>query len=149
MKYDRLAFAAKHRAASYMAIENPATKRLVMDPIKEAMIEADDARREVDRLNKWADGFSDAQLKERAFCEARIQEMQREVERLAKLATYWHQMHDNVHDLRLQETARLCGHNEALQEREISYRLALAYIAENDDISPRFSAIAREALERP
>jgi len=31
VKYDRVAFAAKHRAASYMALENPATKRLVMD----------------------------------------------------------------------------------------------------------------------
>jgi len=31
VKYDRIAFANKHRAASYMAIENPATKRLVME----------------------------------------------------------------------------------------------------------------------
>jgi SMC interacting uncharacterized protein involved in chromosome segregation len=37
---------------------------------------------EIDRLNKWADGFSDAQLKERQLCEARIQEMQREVDQL-------------------------------------------------------------------
>lgn len=31
---------------------------------------------EVERLHKWADGFADAQLKERALAEARIQEMQ-------------------------------------------------------------------------
>lgn len=32
---------------------------------------------EIDRLNKWADGFSDAQLKERRLCEERIQEIER------------------------------------------------------------------------
>lgn len=33
---------------------------------------------EIERLNKWADGFSDAQLKERRLCEKRIQEIERE-----------------------------------------------------------------------
>lgn len=31
---------------------------------------------EVERLNEWADGFSDAQIKERRLCEARIQEIE-------------------------------------------------------------------------
>lgn len=30
---------------------------------------------EIERLNKWADGFSDAQLKERRLCEERIAEL--------------------------------------------------------------------------
>ena len=37
---------------------------------------------EVERLNKWADSFSDAQLKERRLCEVRIQEMERTTEKL-------------------------------------------------------------------
>lgn len=41
-----------------------------------------EAADEIDRLNTWADGFSDAQLKERRLCEERIQEMQREIDRL-------------------------------------------------------------------
>jgi hypothetical protein len=31
---------------------------------------------EIERLNKWADGFSDAQLKERRLCEERVREME-------------------------------------------------------------------------
>lgn len=31
---------------------------------------------EVERLNKWADSFSDAQLKERRLCEERIREIE-------------------------------------------------------------------------
>lgn len=40
-----------------------------------------DAKEEIDRLNKWADGFSDAQLKERRLCEERLQEMKRQVDK--------------------------------------------------------------------
>lgn len=39
-----------------------------------------DAKAEIERLNKWADGFSDAQLKERRLCEDRIKEMQRQID---------------------------------------------------------------------
>lgn len=39
---------------------------------------------EIERLNQWADGFSDAQLKERRLCEARIQELQLEITRLRR-----------------------------------------------------------------
>lgn len=41
-----------------------------------------EAADEIERLNAWADGFSDAQLKERRLCEARIQEMQRQIDKL-------------------------------------------------------------------
>lgn len=34
-----------------------------------------EATEEIDRLHEWADGFSDAQLRERASCEAHIQTM--------------------------------------------------------------------------
>jgi hypothetical protein len=40
-----------------------------------------EAANEIERLNKWADGFSDAQLKERRLCESRIQEMQRKLDK--------------------------------------------------------------------
>lgn len=43
----------------------------------------EDAAAEIERLNKWADGFSDAQLKERQLCEARIAEMQRTIDKLS------------------------------------------------------------------
>jgi hypothetical protein len=35
----------------------------------------DRAADEIDRLNKWADSFSDAQLKERQLCEDTIREL--------------------------------------------------------------------------
>ena len=34
-----------------------------------------EAQQEIERLNKWADGFSDAQLKERRLCEEHIREV--------------------------------------------------------------------------
>ena len=37
-----------------------------------------EAQQEVERLNKWADGFSDAQLKERRLCEEHIREVKAE-----------------------------------------------------------------------
>lgn len=42
-----------------------------------------EATEEIDRLHEWADGFADAQLRERAACEAHIQAMR---ERLADVA---------------------------------------------------------------
>lgn len=41
-----------------------------------------EAADEIDRLNRWADEFSDAQLKERRLCEERIAEMQRQIDSL-------------------------------------------------------------------
>lgn len=46
-----------------------------------------EAADEIDRLNVWADGFSDAQLKERRLCEERMQEMQRELDQLKAALT--------------------------------------------------------------
>ena len=52
----------------------------VNDAVYQGMVkEADDLRCEVERLNKWADGFSDAHLKERALCEAVIKEKDAEI----------------------------------------------------------------------
>lgn len=42
---------------------------------------------EIERLDAWANEFSNAQLKERRLCEERIQEMQREIARLVALST--------------------------------------------------------------
>ena len=51
-----------------------------------------EATEEIDRLHEWADGFSDAQLKERAACEAHLQAMRDTIGeiavRMAKDATY-------------------------------------------------------------
>ena len=51
-----------------------------------------EAAKELVRLNEWADGFSDAQLKERAACEATMQAMRDAIGaiavRLAKDSTY-------------------------------------------------------------
>ncbi|WP_107495543.1 hypothetical protein [Thalassobius sp. I31.1] len=58
------------------------------------------AKAENDRLNKWADGFSDAQLKERKLCEDRIQEVQRENDRLREDADLLQALEDNLWDLR-------------------------------------------------
>lgn len=41
-----------------------------------------EAAAEIDRLNEWADSFSEAQLKERRLCEERIQEMQRQIDQI-------------------------------------------------------------------
>lgn len=55
----------------------------VPNTIRQSIAEViEEQEAEIARLNKWADGFSDAQLKERRLCEARIQEMEREINHL-------------------------------------------------------------------
>lgn len=47
---------------------------------------------EVERLHKWADGFADAQLKERALAEARIQESAQALTEAAADAQRWRRL---------------------------------------------------------
>lgn len=69
-----------------MGIVKPERQREIGEKFMQVMRERDALQAEVDRLNKWADGFSDAQLKERKLCEDRIQEVQRENDRLRVFA---------------------------------------------------------------
>ena len=57
--------------------------------------ERDTAQAEVERLNEWADTFSDAQQKERGLAEARIKELEREIER-TKGVSEWLLLFDDV-----------------------------------------------------
>lgn len=97
-----------------------------MDPIKEAMIRDEDQNgkypRESEPSDYIADQFDDC---------------------------HWVKVHNG--DLRHWNRRIEClrNHNEALQEREVSYRLALAFLAKHPDISMSLAAIATEALERP
>ena len=98
-----MAFAAKHRAASYMALENPATKRLAMNILQNHA----DAVKEVHRL------FD-------------------ETERLSKLVTYWHNIHDAEFELRQKsdrEFEGMCTIHEISCTKLEQFRMALRHIA--------------------
>lgn len=66
------------------ALRKPdASMARVVNTVRQSLAEIiEELIAEVARLNKWGDEFSDAQIKERRLCEGRIQEMQREIDRL-------------------------------------------------------------------
>lgn len=76
-----------NRAIASLREPNVALARVV-NTVRQSLAEIiEELMAEIGRLNKWADGFSDAQLKERQLCEERMHEVQREErERCAKLA---------------------------------------------------------------
>lgn len=50
----------------------------VPNTVRQSLAEViEELQAEIARLNEWADGFSDAQLKERRLCEERIQELEK------------------------------------------------------------------------
>lgn len=65
-----------------------------------AMVFRSEAEAEIARLNRWCDGFSDAQLKERAASEAYKRELKDSIAavavRLAKDATYRHRAAEDL-----------------------------------------------------
>jgi hypothetical protein len=55
---------------------------MALQELQKALDENERLQKEIARLNDWADGFSEAQLKERRLCEECIREMQQEIDRL-------------------------------------------------------------------
>jgi hypothetical protein len=69
-----------------------------------------EATEEIDRLHEWADGFSDAQLRERVSCEAHIQSMRDTIGeiavRMAKDSAYRHRAAEDLLALALRPNVR-------------------------------------------
>lgn len=96
-------------------------------PYQELIDRAAKAEAEVERLNTWADGFSDAQLKERRLCEELLREREGEIkeltgalERLARIIAAAEKEAREVTIQECAEIARKLQYTNALEQEDIA-----------------------------
>ena len=92
---------------------------------------------EIDRLNKWADGMSDAALKERALADAYQKELKGRIEQLeSQLANARNEAMDICRDTRVVSglDEKLMAFNDGCEACEMAIYKSSGALKEKDDI---------------